>query len=85
MIFAWHDAGRNTRPGDPAEGADKMSKRNEPLTEREKQIVAHLEADGHKVEAVYTVAVAGLLEHTKRQRELERAARAMMPRRRRKK
>ncbi len=33
-----------------------MSKRNEPLTEREKQIVAHLEADGHKVEAVYNAS-----------------------------
>jgi hypothetical protein len=38
-----------------------------------------------EIDGIYSVAVAGLLEHRKRQRELERAARAMMPRRRRKK
>ena len=36
-----------------------------------------------EIEGVYSVAIAGMLEHNKRQRELERAARAMMPRKRR--
>lgn len=37
-----------------------------------------------EIERIYAVAIAGMLEHNRRQRELERAARAMMPRRQRK-
>jgi hypothetical protein len=38
-----------------------------------------------EIDAVYMVAISGMLEHNKRQRELERVARALMPKRRRKK
>jgi hypothetical protein len=34
-----------------------------------------------QIDGIYSVAVTGMLEHNKRQRELERAARAMLPRR----